>query len=616
MIFNRGTNLRMLKRLIPYFRPARRDAIAGALLLALAAGAELLGPWPIKWLVDHVFDKQPLPSWMTATWNGAAEASLSTKLLAVCGTIVIIAIIHRLLTLLAHYLLIRAGTKLVLELRRQACNHIHGLSLAYHDKTKVGDSLYRMAYDTTAALSLMSGAFAPVATGVLILVGITAVMLRVDWVLTLVAMAAVPAFWLAIRGFGKAIEKRAKAYHGHESDMVAGVTESLSSIRVIQAFSQQEVVAHKFTTAARKSMKANLKLIFSQLAFSGAIGLIMALGTAAVVWVGASRVMSGQLSVGDVLVFLAYLAMLYAPMNSISQSTGVIQSVKTQLARVFEVLDRKADIADRPNAKAPAKVAGKIEFENVSFEYEPGQAVLREISLAVAPGQVVAVVGRTGSGKTTLTSLLTRFYDPTAGGIKLDGVDLRDLPVAWLRDHVSIVLQDAMLMSGTIRENIALGAQRGVTPTDAMIARAAQRAQAQSFIDETPGKYESMIGERGVNLSGGQKQRIAIARAFLKDSPILILDEPTSALDAQTESALVDAICDLSRGRTTFIIAHRLSTVRLADTIVVMDQGRIAEAGTHRELIARGGLYASLCAAQGRSEKEMTQSESLLASQG
>ena len=325
------------------------------------------------------------------------------------------------------------------------------------------------------------------------------------------------------------------------------------------------------------------------------VGVAMALGSAAVVFVGAHLVAQNKLTPGQLWVFLAYVGMLYNPMNAISQSFAVISATKAQLRRVFEVLDTNPGVADRPHALVPPGIQGRIEFRNVSFAYEPKQPVLRQIDLTVAPGQIVAIVGRTGAGKTTLASMLLRFYDPSAGAVLLDGRDLRDLKLAWLRRQVSVVLQDAILFSTTIGANIAFGLPHA---TQKQIESAARRAQADDFIRALPDGYNTLLNERGVNLSGGQRQRIAIARAFLKDAPILVLDEPTSALDAHTEEALVQSVRELATGRTTFIIAHRLSTVRLAHQIVVLDAGRIIEQGSHEQLMQTATAYRSLYQSQ------------------
>ena len=591
----------MIDRLRPLFVFGRRDALAGGCILVVSAAIEVIQPWPIKWLVDYVFGTAHPPAWLNHLSPYLGRANLGESILFVCATVVAIALALKGLTLVSQLLLIRAGNTMVLRLRERVCDHLLGLHLGYHDKAKVGDSLYRLAYDTTCLQTLLSQAVAPVASGALVITGVTLMMLAIDPVLTLVVICIAPAYWAAIRLFGAFIGKRVKVYHDNESALAASATETLSSIRAVQAFVRERLVHDQILKLAAKSHCASQKLVFAQLAFSGTIGVAMAAGTAAVIYIGAHRVAAGRLTIGDILIFLAYLGTLYQPMNAMSQSTSVVHSVRSQLDRVFELLDTSPAITDAPDAEAPAKIKGQITFDNVSFAYEACYPVLRNISFTIEPGKTVAIVGRTGSGKTTLASLLLRFYDPSSGAVRLDGRDLRDLQVSWLRRQVAVVLQDAILFSATIRENIGY-AEPGADATK--IAAAAASAQASSFIETLPEGYDTMLGERGVNLSGGQRQRLAIARAFLKNAPILILDEPTSALDAHTEAALVDAIANLARGRTTFIIAHRLSTIRLADTIIVLDEGRLIEQGTHAELILKDTAYRRLYRTQRGKEHE------------
>ena len=524
-------------------------------------------------------------------------------MLAVCVAIVLIGGIHRLTITISQLLLIRAGGQLVRRLRCRVNEHLHRLSLRYHDRSKVGDSLYRVAYDTQAAQTLLNGAVVPMLSGTVLLVGILTIMLQLDIMLTLIAVAIAPVFLVLIRGFGRGIQQRSSHYHAQESQLVSSLQESLSSIRAIQAFTRERETNDRFQAQAGQSLEANQRLILVQLVFSACVGLAMSVGTAAVVWFGAQRVLDGSLSVGDVLVFLAYLGMLYQPMSALSEGTSVVQSSRTQLQRVFEILDTPCEVADGPHPLKPASVSGRLQFRDVSFEYEPHRPVLRNINVNVEPGQVVALVGHTGAGKSTLASLLLRFYDPTEGQILLDGNDLRAVEMAWLRSQVGIVLQDAILFSATVGENIAYGK---LDASQAEVELAARRAQADEFIRKLPNGYDTMPGERGVNLSGGQRQRLAIARAFLKDAPILILDEPTSALDAQTEQALMAALQELARGRTTFIVAHRLSTLRMAHRILVLKNGEIVEEGTHEELMSREGVYQKMHSLQFNRSSELT----------
>ena len=580
---------------LSYWRNARKETVLGGGALVFAALVELLQPWPVKWLVDYVFGSRPMPQWLKSFWPSFATGSVGGGIALVGISILVLALVYRLATLVGQFSLLRAGARIVQQLRCDACEQLHRLSLAFHDRTKVGDSLYRVAYDAHAAQTLLNGALVPMFTGGLLLIGATVVMLQINALLTLVTMAAAPVFLLIIRGFGRKIDEQSRRYHENEAALLASLQESLSSIRAIQAFTLEPEASQRFRMQSEQSLEASQRMTRTQLIYGACAGLAVALGTAGVVWVAGIQVMHGRLSVGDILVFLAYLGMLYQPMNTFSQSASVIQSAGAQLRRVFEIIDAVPDIKDAPKARTLPEVRGAIEFQNVSFQYDKDRPVLSHVDLRVEPGQVIALVGRTGAGKTTMASLLMRFYDPTGGVIRLDGHDLRDLRVTWLRQQVSVVLQDPVLFSTTVAENIAYGRPRA---SKSEIQEAARLAQADEFIRALPQGYETVLGERGVNLSGGQRQRLSIARAFLKNAPILVLDEPTSALDTHTEEALLACLRELMRGRTTFVIAHRLSTVRRADLIVVLEDGRIIEQGGHAELLAGDTAYRKMHASQ------------------
>jgi ATP-binding cassette, subfamily B, bacterial len=587
--------LMMLRRLFPYWRPARLETAGGGAVLAAATLVDLLQPWPIKWLVDYVFGQQPAPAWLISIWPSFEANDVAGGIAAVCVSILVLAALHRSGMTLGQFFLVRAGARVVQQLRCHACDHLHRLSLAYHDRTKVGDSLYRVAYDSHAAQSLINGALVPMALGGLLLIGAVTIMLQMNVLLTVTTMAAAPLFILIIRGFSRKIDEQSRCYHENESRLVSTVQESLSSMRAIQAFTLEPHTQERFGQQSVRSLEANERMIRTQLIYSGCAGLAVAAGTALVVWVAGREVMHGRLTVGEILVFLAYLGMLYQPMNTFCQSASVIQAAKAQLKRVFEIIDAVPEIRDRPGAMRLPWARGALEFRQVSFEYQAGCPVLDEINLKIEPGRIVALVGRTGAGKTTMASLLLRFYDPVKGAILLDGHDLRDLQLEWLRQQVSVVLQDPILFSTSIAENIRYGRPDASFQE---VRTAARRAQADEFICPLPDGYNTVLGERGVNLSGGQRQRLSIARAFLKNAPILILDEPTSALDVHTEDALIAVLKELMRERTTLVIAHRLSTIRQADLVVVLDRGRIVESGRHEDLLSKGAIYAAMCRSQ------------------
>lgn len=580
-----------MRRLFTYWHSAKQELLLGSCILLLATAVDLLQPWPIKWLVDYVFAGRPAPAWLKSFLPSLASGNVAAGIATVCISILVLALLHRLGSLISNFFLLRGGARIVQQLRCAACEQLHRLSLAFHDRTKVGDSLYRVAYDAHAAQTLLNGALVPMFTGALLLLGASIIMLRINLTLTLATLAAAPLFLIIIRVFGGKIDEQSRRYHEHESALVSSLQESLSSIRAVQAFTLEPAAAQRFRAQSEQSLEASQRMTRTQLLYAACAGLAVSIGTAGVVWVAGHQVMHGRLSVGDILVFLAYLGMLYQPMNTFSQSAGIIQSASAQLRRVFEITDALPDIKDAPKARTLPAVRGAVEFQNVSFQYDHDRPVLDQISLKMEPGRAIAIVGRTGVGKTTLASLLLRFYDPTSGAILLDGCNLRDLRVSWLRQQVSVVLQDPILFSTTVAENIAYG-RPGASLDD--IKQAARLAQADEFIRALPLGYETVLGERGVNLSGGQRQRLSIARAFLKNAPVLVLDEPTSALDAQTEEALLASLGELSRGRTTFVIAHRLSTVRRADVIVVLDNGKIIERGSHADLLAGDTVYRKM----------------------
>lgn len=587
--------LLMLRRLFSYWQTAKKETVIGGFLLVSATFVDLMQPWPIKWLVDYVFGNHVAPGWLTAIWPVLATKNTAGGITAICISILALAVTYRVGITIGHFFLLRAGARVVQQLRCHACEHLHALSLAYHDRTKVGDSLYRVAYDSQAAQTLLNGAIVPTANGIFVLLGAMIIMLQINAPLTLVTMSVAPLFWVIIRGFSRKLETQSRRYHESESTLVSTIQESLSSIRAVQAFTLEPETGKKVRVQSDLSLEASQRMTRTQLAYAASAGLAVSLGTVAVVWVASHQVMDGQISIGDILVFLAYLGMLYQPMNTFSQSASVSHSANAQLRRVFEIIDTVPDIKDKPEAITLPSVQGRVEFKKLSFHYDKQSPVLDQVDLAVDPGQVIAIVGRTGAGKTTLASLLLRFYDPTGGALLLDGHDLRDLKLSWLRRQVGVVLQDPILFSSTIADNIAYG-KIGASIEE--IKAAARHAQADEFIQSLPEGYHTVLGERGVNLSGGQRQRLSIARAFLKNAPVLILDEPTSALDTFTEEALLASLRELMRGRTTFVIAHRLSTVRQADLIVVVENGRIIESGSHDALMRRDSVYGGMYRSQ------------------
>lgn len=582
-------------RVLTYLRPHRLALLWALAQVLLIAGFELLKPWPLKVIIDSVLGGQPLP------WGWPAGWSRELLLLASCVSLVLIYAVLGGLTMLNNYTTIRIGQGMVSDLRSDLYGHLHQLSLAFHSRSQVGDLLYRVTTDTFALQSLTMNCLFPAASALTLLVGMGAIMFRLDWKLTLLALGVCPALLVGIARLNARITQVAGHARERESQVYAVVQQAMSTMRVIQAFTREEDEHGRFMTASRRSLAAGLQLYTLQTLYSCVVNVVIAVGTAAVVWVGARHVLDGSLSVGSLVIFVSYLASLYGPINSMFQTYGLAQASRAGVQRVFELLDVEREIVDG-RRDAPAKGArGHVVWEDVVFEYTRGHPVLNGVSLHVQPGQKVAIVGPTGAGKSTLLSLIPRFYDPAAGRVLVDGLDACEYRLASLRRQIAMVLQPPLVFPTSLRENIAFG-RPGARPDE--VAAAARLACLDDMIKRLPRGYDTLVGEQGVTLSEGEKQRITIARAILRDSPILILDEPTSALDSETEALLMQGLERLTAGRTTFIIAHRLSTARRADLIVVLRDGRIVEQGRFETLIEGAGAFASLYRLQGGFQEE------------
>lgn len=583
------------RQVLASLRPYRTQFLIAVSQVVLITCAELLKPWPLKVIIDNVLGGKVLP------WSVVAGWSREWLLLVTCLIMVAIYLFLGGLNIVNNYTTIRMGQSMVNDLRGSVYNHLQRLSLAFHHRRQVGDLLYRVTADTYAIQTLtMNGVF-PILVSLGLLIGMTLVMLRLDWVLTLLALAVCPVLFVTISAMSKRINTAATIAHERESTIYSLVQRTMSAIRVIQAFTKEEEEHRRFMTASAESLSANLRLYTLQTLYSGVVNAVIALGTALVVWVGAQHVMSGLLSVGDLVVFTAYLASLYGPINTISQTLGLIEGGKAGLTRVQEILAVERDLPEGKRVLSRSEVRGELSFEGVAFGYNPDQPVLRDVNLKIAPGQTVAVVGPTGAGKSTLVSLVPRFYDPQQGRVLLDGVDTREYTLASLRQQVAMVLQPPLVFPITIAENIAYG-RPGATRGE--IERAARLARIHEKITRLPQGYDTVVSEQGSTLSEGERQRLTIARAILRDAPILILDEPTSSVDAETEALIMEGLEQLMGGRTTFIIAHRLSTVRNADLILVVRGGHIAEQGSFAELLRQQGHFASLYRTQFSDQEE------------
>ena len=585
--------MNLVLRILGYYRPFAGRILGAFLLLGLATALNLLKPWPLKFVVDGVLASPHgdiiLPL-LPGTWSFSAALALT------CGVLVGIHLLWGAVNLAQTHALIAVGLKALLRVRTELYAYLQSLPLRFHDARRSTDSSFRVAYDAQAIQTYFNRGFATILGSVLTLAGTFVVMFRMSPKLAFLSLAVVPFLMMAIARYAGRIRRETAALQAQESDVLARANEGLSSIRVVHAFGREAHEVDLFRREARQSLEANLRLSMTPVASTLVVGTLLAAGTAVLLWAGAGEVAAGRMTLGDLLVFLAYLGMLYAPLEQLSYTTWSMEGAAGAAQRVFEVLDTPDEVPDPAKPQKIPAGHGTIEFREVDFRYPRGDEVLHGLSFTIAPGESVAIVGGTGAGKTTLLSLLPRFYDPTGGSICFHGIDLRELAKKELRARQALVLQETVLLNGSIRENIAYG-RPGASFRE--IEKAAEEAQADAFIRGLPRGYDTAVGERGVMLSGGQRQRIGIARAFLRDAPILLLDEPTSALDAATEKELLDVLGRLMSRPTTLLVTHRLHAAHRADRILVLERGRLVEEGRGEELLAKKGAYWKLWQAAG-----------------
>jgi ABC-type multidrug transport system fused ATPase/permease subunit len=582
--------MKTLWRLLSYARPHWRGLVVVAVTMAVTVALDVLRPWPTKILVDHVLGTEPLTGALGnfLAWLPGPGSAAGLLFWACMGTVLIFAA-RAVVGMVNAAASVTLGQRMVYDLASDTFAHAQRLSLLYHSRRQLGDLVHRVTVDSYCLQVLIASTLLPLVQSLLTLGAMFFIMWRLEPTLTLISLGVVPFLVVLIWLFGRPMKELGRRRRDLEGRLMAQVEQTLGAIPAVQAFTREERESERFRRTADEAVAAYQRSTAVDLWFKSLVGLVTAAGTAGIMWLGATYALEGRVSVGTILVFLAYLACLYEPLNSVVYTASLVQYAAAGGDRVREVLDTPADVLDAPDSRA-VRLRGDVHFDEVSFAYG-SEPVLKGVSLEAKPGEVIAIVGPTGAGKTTLVNLLLRFFDPSAGRVMVDGHDLRQLKVRSLREQVAIVLQEPFLFPLSVADNLSYGRP---SATREEIIAAAEAANADAFICRLPDGYDTVIGERGATLSGGEKQRLAIARALLKDAPILILDEPTSALDARTETLLLEALERLMEGRTTFIIAHRLSTIRNADRIVVLEAGQIVEEGRHEELLKQGGLYTKL----------------------
>ena len=581
-------------------------ALAVALLAVFGETVtDVLEPWPVKIVIDSLLQSKKLPGWL----SGAVSTLFGQDKLAILNfavaAVAAIALVGAASSYFEKYLTTSVGQWVMHDLRRMLYHHIQRLSLAEHDEAQTGDLITRVTSDIEAIQDFITSALLGMLVNALTLLGMIGVMFYVNWRFTLIGLSIAPALLIVVTYFTRRIKSAARAVRKKQSELVSIVEEALTSIRVVQAFNREDYEEKRFESQSLENVQAALDARSAKAKLSPLVEVIVAAGTCLVLGYGARLALAGEISAGVLVVFLLYLGKMYKPMRELAKMTDTVSKAAVGYERIQQVLSIESRVRDLPRARRAPRFKGRIELDHVHFNYNGGPPVLKDVSFLVEPGQRAAIVGPTGMGKTTIISLIPRFYDPQSGAVKVDGVDVRRYKLKSLREQISFVLQETLLFHAPIWKNIAYGKPDATLD---QIMRAAELANANEFIEKMPDGYNTMVGERGVTLSGGQRQRIAIARAIIRDTPLLILDEPTSGLDASSEHAVLEALDRLMQGKTCVVVAHHLNTIRRADIIFVVKDSELVEQGTHDKLLAAGGLYAELYRIQTPPEDQVERS--------
>jgi ABC-type multidrug transport system fused ATPase/permease subunit len=582
----------MLRFVAGLIRPYRRTLVVILLAMLVETAMNLAGPWPLKIILDNVIGDHKMTPWLHRLIGPLLENGSRLHVAALAAlAFVLVAMIGAIASYIDNYYTESVGQWVAHDLRMRMYQHLQRLSLGYYSNHQTGSILSTLTTDIQTIQGFASSSTLSILVDLLTIVCMLGLMFWMNWDFTLIAVAVTPFLLLFVTRFKKAVKKATHEVRKQQSEIVAVVQQGLESIQVVKAFGQEKTEQDLLYGVSEATVSAALKARSIKALLSPVVTITVALCTAVVLWRGAALILAHSMTVGELTVYLAYLTKFFKPVKDLATTTNAVAQAAVGTERIREILDTELMIPEAPDGLEPETLKGEIEFKNIAFGYDPSQPILTDVNLKIEAGQFVGVVGPTGAGKSTVVSLIPRFYDAVSGAVFIDGHDVREYKIKHLRDQIGYVLQDTILFRGTIAENIAFG-KPGATKEE--IVEAAKLANADEFISRMPLGYDTLVGDRGSTLSGGQRQRIGIARVIVRNSPILLLDEPTAALDSESEKLVIDALEKLMKGRTVIAIAHRLSTIRDADKIVVISGGVVAEDGTHEELMARNGIYAGL----------------------